>query len=426
MKLITLATILLFYSVICFSQKEKIQELESNLSQKTGIDFANDAISLSDLYYAEGMYEMSSRRANDGYEKAKDLNKVVLMSIALNKSGKAIMKLANGRRTFLNRAFKSFQESNQHTSDNILRMDNLENMKSLAVMMNKPKEIQRTEYLLAVLRGENPPPLAEDERAGLFNSKKKKALEQYRIVEAERRNLTKEKESLTDELTELSVEQESLREQQETLINLLEMKETAIVDMTEEQMKKELLFSEQERLLDSLTFTSILDSLQLSHKEMIVEQQDLVLREQKAELELKKSQQILLLSFAGLFVLLAAGLFHRYHVIRSHNAVLAEKNKIIQKERERSEELLLNILPKAIADELKLSGGAETQHYDNATVMFVDFKGFSKISKLLTPAQLVSDLDYAFRSFDTIIEKYGLEKIKNHRRCLHVRWRPPE
>lgn len=412
MKNYYLTIILLFVSTFCFSQKEKIKELEATLGQKNGVEFITDANTLSDLYYAEGMYDKAEMRAEDAYEKAKEIGGNGQMALALNKLAKATMKIANGKKAYLNRAYKNFEESNEYTSDNELRIDNLENMKTLAAMLSRPKDVKKAVYLLAVIRGENPAPIEEDERTGLFNNRKKRALEEYQKVQAEKQNLATQKETLTDELSELSEEQESMRRQQETLINLLEIKESAIIDMSEEQMKKELLLSEQERLLDSLTFINILDSLELSQKEMKVQQQNLELKEQMAELQLQKSQRNLILAFAGIFVIAAAGLFHRYHVMKGHNMVLAEKNKIIQEERERSEELLLNILPKAVAEELKLSGGAETQHYENATVMFVDFKGFSKISKLLTPAQLVSDLDYAFRNFDAIIGKYGLEKIK--------------
>ena len=136
----------------------------------------------------------------------------------------------------------------------------------------------------------------------MFNNKKKRALEEYRKVQSEKQNLADEKEKLTGELSELSEEQESMRQQQETLIQLLELKETAIVNMSEEQMKKELLYSEQERLLDSLTFINILDSLELSQKELLVQQQDLELREQMAELELQKSQRNLLLTLTFLIL----------------------------------------------------------------------------------------------------------------------------
>ncbi|MEO1258385.1 MAG: adenylate/guanylate cyclase domain-containing protein [Bacteroidota bacterium] len=404
---------------LCYSQKEEIQTLESTLAQQNDEGFIKDAISLSKLYYAESLFEMGARRAQDAYLKAKEAGQNELMAVALNSRGKSIEKLADGRKTFFNRAYKSFELSNRHTSDNDLRLDNFTNMQSIAVTMNRPKDAQKAAYHIAVLKGEDPPPLPKEDGIGLFNSKKKKAMEEYRKVQAEKLNLAKEKKSLTEEkaslteeLTEMNIAQEAMREQQETLIDLLETKESAIVSMSEEQMKQELLLSEQERLLDSLTFINILDSLELAQTEMQVEQQNLELREKEAKLQLQATQRNLFLSLAGLFVIAVIGLLHRFLVIKGHNAVLAEKNKIIEKERERSEELLLNILPGAIADELKKSGVAATQHYDTATVMFVDFKGFSKISKQITPAQLVADLDHAFKNFDAIVEKFGLEKIK--------------
>ena len=377
-----------------------------------GADFVSEAVLLSDLYLNESMFDMANRRAEDAYEKAKSIGHKNLIASALNRRGKALEKMANGKKSILNKAYKSFEESNDYTVDPIERIENLQHMKSLAEMLKRPKDVEQVNYLLAVARGENPPVLPESESTGLFNSKKKRALEQYRKLQAEKLNIVQEKENLAEELSELTEEQQAMRDQQETLIDLLAMKEKAIVNMSEEQIKQELMLSEQERLLDSLTFTNILDSLELSQQKMQLEQQQSALREQEAELALQKTHRNLLLAVAGIFVVIAGGLLHRFYTIKGHNLVLEEKNKIIQAERERSEKLLLNILPKAVADELKLSGGAETQHYDNATVMFVDFKGFSKISKQLTPRELVSDLDHAFKNFDKIIEKYGLEKIK--------------
>ncbi len=404
MKLIYTLLLLFSFSNFSFSQKEKIQELEAGLSAKKGVAFVDDAIALSELYYRENRFEMSGRRADEAVKMAKEENLAGKVAIALNRRGMAIMELAKGKRVYLNRAYKSFVESNLYTSDKNLKLENFQNMKVLATILGKEKELPKIDYNIAMLKGENPSPPPVDERTGLFN-KRKKAIREYQKVQAEKQNLA-------EELSELTEEQDALRDQQEALVGLLMAKETAILDMSEEQMKKELLLSEQERLLDSMTFTSILDSLELSQSAMLVERQEAELREQEAEIDLQKSQRNLLLAMAGLFVLTAIGFFHRYHVIKRHNAVLAEKNNIIEEERKRSEELLLNILPKAVADELKSSGQAETQHYKNATVLFADFVGFSKISKLLTPQELVADLDHAFKNFDKIIEKYGLEKIK--------------
>ncbi|MFZ7146538.1 MAG: adenylate/guanylate cyclase domain-containing protein [Bacteroidota bacterium] len=91
--------------------------------------------------------------------------------------------------------------------------------------------------------------------------------------------------------------------------------------------------------------------------------------------------------------------------------VFRQRNKI-NKARKRSDELLLNILPEEVADELKEKGSAEARHFDEVTVMFTDFKGFTGISEKLTPAELVNEIHICFKAFDTIIDKYNIEKIK--------------
>jgi class 3 adenylate cyclase len=182
--------------------------------------------------------------------------------------------------------------------------------------------------------------------------------------------------------------------------------------MTAEQMRQQLVLYEQDRLLDSMAFTRLLDSMQLSQKDVVVQQQQAEIDRASAEIRLRNSQRNLLLAFACFVLLLAAGLFHRYFAIRQHNAVLAEKNRIIEEERRRSDELLLNILPVTVANELKEKGAAQARRYDEATVLFAGFKDFSQISKQLSPEKLVADLDFAFTNFDKIITKYGLEKIK--------------
>ncbi len=78
----------------------------------------------------------------------------------------------------------------------------------------------------------------------------------------------------------------------------------------------------------------------------------------------------------------------------------------------RSETLLLNILPKQIAEELKANGRAEAKHFDEVTVMFTDFKNFTQIAEKLSPTELVTELDMIFAAFDNIINEHNLEKIK--------------
>ena len=83
-----------------------------------------------------------------------------------------------------------------------------------------------------------------------------------------------------------------------------------------------------------------------------------------------------------------------------------------RKARRRSDELLLNILPEKTAEELKEKGYTTAQKFNETTILFTDFKGFTQVSEKLTPNELVKMLDDIFRGFDTIVEKHGLEKIK--------------
>ena len=84
----------------------------------------------------------------------------------------------------------------------------------------------------------------------------------------------------------------------------------------------------------------------------------------------------------------------------------------IEDERQKSDKLLLNILPGEIAQELRVNGYANPRFYGSATVLFTDFLNFTSLSSQLSPEQLISELDECFLAFDEIAEKNGLEKIK--------------
>jgi adenylate cyclase len=81
-------------------------------------------------------------------------------------------------------------------------------------------------------------------------------------------------------------------------------------------------------------------------------------------------------------------------------------------EKKKSDDLLMNILPEEVANELKVKGYAEARQFDHATVLFTDFVNFTTISESLTPKELVAEIHLYFTAFDEIIERNGLEKIK--------------
>ncbi len=97
---------------------------------------------------------------------------------------------------------------------------------------------------------------------------------------------------------------------------------------------------------------------------------------------------------------------------RKLQGMVDERTKELRHEKERSDELLLNILPLETAEELKKNGYASVQQYDMVSVLFTDFVGFTNITEGISHKELVSSLDEHFRLFDGVMDKYGIEKIK--------------
>ncbi|MEI6412481.1 MAG: adenylate/guanylate cyclase domain-containing protein [Bacteroidota bacterium] len=138
-----------------------------------------------------------------------------------------------------------------------------------------------------------------------------------------------------------------------------------------------------------------------------------VLLEQTAKLESKDTSiRWLAIAMAALFCLL----FVLYRRVRRAGrraaGELAEKNAMIEEKRRRGEQLLLNILPRAVAAELTVRNKVAARRYENATVMFVDFVDFTQKAEQMEPELLVQELDYCFSHFDDIIGRFRIEKIK--------------
>lgn len=98
--------------------------------------------------------------------------------------------------------------------------------------------------------------------------------------------------------------------------------------------------------------------------------------------------------------------------VEERTAEVVAQSQEIGKQKEQIEDLLLNILPKEVSEELKEKGKATARRHNAATVVFTDMKGFTRVAESMTPEELVSELDDCFIHFDAIIDKYGIEKIK--------------
>jgi class 3 adenylate cyclase len=199
---------------------------------------------------------------------------------------------------------------------------------------------------------------------------------------------------------------EKIKQQTEAETNELEGK---ISQMSAENAKTMLLAENAKRQKEKVeSEKKRLEAEQ--EKELALKDADL----KSAELAVAKSgnlRNMLIVGIIGLFAVMLL-LYFRFRTNQRAKKVLEEKSKIIEKEQQRSEELLLNILPPMIADELKREGRAKARSIEEATVLFTDFKNFTTIAEQLTPEQLVAELDYCFKGFDFIISQYNIEKIK--------------
>jgi class 3 adenylate cyclase len=99
-------------------------------------------------------------------------------------------------------------------------------------------------------------------------------------------------------------------------------------------------------------------------------------------------------------------------IIFRDNQLKIKTNRLLDKQKVEIENLLLNILPAEVAQELQKTGVATPRYYERASVLFTDFKSFTKHADSLSPQELLSELNGCFIGFDNIIEKYNLEKIK--------------
>jgi guanylate cyclase len=97
------------------------------------------------------------------------------------------------------------------------------------------------------------------------------------------------------------------------------------------------------------------------------------------------------------------------------NYFVGQRDRIqgeLELEQERSEELLLNILPGEVAADLKKDGRTEAKYYESASVLFADMVGFTALAERSSPGELVATLNEIFTEFDLIAGRYEIEKIR--------------
>lgn len=151
-------------------------------------------------------------------------------------------------------------------------------------------------------------------------------------------------------------------------------------------------FSMSAYLAWSFATTSRNLKVQLKQVKRLSEEKQQILHDQKEKLELEVAE--------------------RTSEVMKQKAQIEEQHEALKTEKKKSDDLLLNILPAEVAEELKEKGTTKAQSFDHVTVLFTDFVNFTRISEQRSPQALVQELDECFRAFDDIMERHGLEKIK--------------
>lgn len=231
-------------------------------------------------------------------------------------------------------------------------------------------------------------------------------------IEAENHNL---REQLAQTTGQSQVLETTYKQTEAQLKEAQEKNQAALTQSTQFKAQAEFLSNKyadlsKEQLKDSVILA--LQERELERQKKLVAEADVA--KKTAEMASQRSDSLRnLIGLLALMVLVLAGAFYlRYRAKRRTAEELAIKNSEIEEERKRSDNLLLNILPPAIAKELKTRNKVAAHKYEKATVMFIDFKGFTNVAEQLSPERLVEELDFCFSNFDQIIARYRIEKIK--------------
>lgn len=387
--------ILTIIGIMCFScfliAQEDLADKKAQLNQ-----YLSQAQQLS----AQGNHTQAAEVGEKAVAVATELYDFSYLATALNVYGKALNNMGGKQKI---KAVANLEKSLQLAKGKKmveLQKENLEVLSIIARERGKDRDLKEYTNQLMALNGvaaplpSKSPSIILDNKSNL-KEENAKLYEQVAVLSSE----------LSHSHQNKSQSQESLNRERQKLVEIISTQQEAIKDMNEKQAKDALMLMQQKKMVDSLSFLKAFDSIQLASNKMALNQKE-------AELKLKRSERNLLLALAGVIFIIAAGLYNRFLNFKRNNAILEEKNRIIQEERQRSENLLLNILPFSIAEELKTLGHANTRRYDSVSVLFADFKNFTNIAEKLTPEELVSELDLCFKGFDKIMGKYGMEKIK--------------
>ena len=364
--------------------------LEKQLENEKGSKYIRKAIEFGKQAMTVKDQESAFYFLRKAFDKSKNIGHSEGVAIVGLEIASILSLDTNAEKKYVDFALEMLENVISNTKDLKARSKTYE-IAQIFSQINDPKLQKRANKILSTTQ--------RDFNKRLLQKKEEEEFQEKARLEASTVRIEKEKlEDLTSTVNEL-------KDVKQYLFSKMQQTEEVMKDMTKENIMKEALIEKKQRLIDSISFEAAIDSI-------IIESNNYELDKKDSELKLKESQRNLFLALAGLVLLISGFIYYRFMMARSYNKQLEEKNAIIQHEKQRSDELLLNILPEEIANELKTSGKVTAQKYTETTILFADFVNFSQISKALSPEELVKDLDDCFSKFDAITEKLGVEKIK--------------
>ena len=409
MKQFCFLAIALLSTLTLWSQADEIEEIKQALAE------AETKSEKMILRYelAEAYLRVDAEEAEDygkqAYSNATDLNNYGMSAQAAFIVAKAFERQRDDRnteiwlRTTLNHA--------KRAGDSDLIMTSVQKRSRIAVKSRNYRRAYEINQEAFNYFSENGTSISDLERQyeqqrQQIDRDKRNLQQEKDQLEFQVRNLRLETDQLSTDKSQLEQSNTQLSEANKAKEDELLNKEEELATIAEEKQAAERRAQQRAREVDQL-------SEEVAKEQLIAQEAEN--ERMKAELKAKNQENYLFAAagVAGILLLLALLLYSRFAAKRRAAKSLEEKNKQIEEERQRSDELLLNILPAPIAEELKVKGKAQARQYQEATVLFSDFKNFTSIAEQLSPEELVEELDKSFKAFDFIISQYeDLEKIK--------------
>lgn len=354
------------------------------INNEVGIGAVN--IAIADTYSAKKDFENAYKYYNIGIQLLRQTDDSVSLAIALTNAGDEYVKNKK-----YDLAFQYFEEAE-------IIFKNTENKNGIAYILGNMGDIyaEQGNYDLAKANIDEAITILEE-------------MEDYYGISDYLLNLSDISLKESDWSTALSHAQRSLKLAEsyglKEQIRDANFKLSVLFEQSENYKESEKYYKNYIAYRDSLTNIESVEKMANLRADYEVSQKQIELDLSNQKNENQKITVVATVIALLLIGILAFVLYRRNHFIKKTNIIINE-------EKSRSQNLLLNILPKETALELIRSGKVLAKKFESITVLFTDFKWFTHYAENLSPEALVESVDYYFSKFDEIMEKYNLEKIK--------------